>query len=116
MLGRRFRASLAVVPIAVATTVFAVGSPASAACKTDWSNKGAGGRGQYTEEAAPLRSGPAEGCSSDKTLPASTALIYHCFVTNTAGNSWTHVKVQGQNLSGWIWDNHLKDNGSPYKC
>lgn len=118
MLGRRVGAGLAVVPIAVAAVAFAVSSPASAAsCGSySWSNKDPASANEYTIESAPLRSGPMESCSAVRTLSTSTALDYHCYVTNEFGNTWTHVKVKGQDLYGWIWDNHLYSNGSPYRC
>ncbi|MEV6964700.1 hypothetical protein AB0M47_06245 [Hamadaea sp. NPDC051192] len=117
MLGRKLGAALAVVPAVVTAVVFAVSSPAAAACSThSWSDKDPAGANEYTEESAPLRTGPYEDCSAITTLPTSTALNYHCFITNSYGNTWTHVKVKGRDLSGWIWDNHLKDNGSPNRC
>ncbi|MDF4250392.1 hypothetical protein [Streptomyces sp. WMMB303] len=39
---------------------------------------------------------------------------YHCYVTNSYGNTWTYVRVQTGTLSdyGWIYDGNLPSNGS----
>ncbi|MBB5868519.1 hypothetical protein F4553_001898 [Allocatelliglobosispora scoriae] len=74
------------------------------------------GAADPTLDSSPLRTGPYESCTSLKTLPGSTALDYYCYVTNSYDHTWTYVKVRGQNLYGWIFDDHLYSNGSPYKC
>ncbi|MBB5805251.1 hypothetical protein F4560_005019 [Saccharothrix ecbatanensis] len=52
--------------------------------------------------------GPYGDCSID----SSTRLHYHCYTTNDYGNTWTWVRVVGQDIAGWVWDENLQGYGS----
>lgn len=118
MFINKVRTGLVVMALTVAAGVFAVGSPASAAitCGSTVSDKDSSTGGQWTLDSSPLRTGPYESCAAITTLGAGTNVNYFCFFENTYGNTWTYVKVKGQNLYGWIFDDHLYSNGSPVRC
>jgi hypothetical protein len=52
--------------------------------------------------------GPYGDCSIDGYIDSSTRLHYHCYTTNDYGNTWTWVRVVGQDIAGWVWDENLQ--------
>lgn len=90
----------------------------SAACRShSHSAKDPFNNGYPSKSSVPVRSdGPYAGCSIDGYIDSSTRLHYHCYVTNDSGNTWTWVRVVGQDIAGWVWDSNLKYGGSAVKC
>ncbi|MGW3208399.1 SH3 domain-containing protein [Streptomyces sp. NPDC001135] len=66
-------------------------------------------------QTAPLRVGFNSACGTVVTLKSNWKLYYHCVAFN--GSSWwTHVRVEGSNLEGWVWDMNLNNGGSDKEC
>ncbi|MCA6091336.1 SH3 domain-containing protein [Streptomyces sp. SCA3-4] len=118
--------AVAVVPLLVASaTVAATASSASAepsgttACShPTWENKSPG-KGTPKGDSAKIRSGPSEDCSVTKEVSGSTVLQYHCWVENEHGHKWTHVRIDGKDTMGWVYNDRLDDGGSKHpanKC
>lgn len=64
--------------------------------------------GGVTGSSAPVRSqGPNAGCTIDGYIGAGIRLHYHCYVVNSAGNTWTWVRVVGESIAGWVYDGNL---------
>ncbi|WP_129843675.1 SH3 domain-containing protein [Streptomyces sp. RFCAC02] len=123
-----FRARLAasVLPLVLAATALAAApsavaaeAGASACTHPSWSNQDAGtGELRGSETEAAVRSGPYSACPAVGYLHYELA-YYHCFVANSYGNTWTHIRFVnsvGKSVNGWIWDEHLNDGGSNYYC
>ncbi|MBU2698332.1 hypothetical protein CCO04_24895 [Pimelobacter sp. 30-1] len=111
--GRALAASAALPLLAASLVVLSPSAPATAATCTHpaWQNKSAGaGKGTKTG-GTPLRSGPYAACSG-VTISNSKDLFYHCWVRNTEGNYWTHVRVANSETYGWVWNENLNDGGS----
>ncbi|MEU4181025.1 SH3 domain-containing protein [Streptomyces sp. NPDC026589] len=91
-------------------------SAGSAACThPSWVNKDSGsGYGQQLYER--IRTGPSSDCPMTTWVPSSQRLYYHCYWNNSAGNNWTHVRVSGTEVNGWIWNGNLNDGGSRKQC
>jgi hypothetical protein len=73
----------------------------------------------YISKAAypkPMRSGPSQNCYVITDIYPGVKLWYHCYVTNSAGNTWTHLRIDGTQVSGWVWDDNLDDGGSFVHC
>lgn len=114
-MNRRLKAALITIPLFAAGLVVSVGAPASANCGSHpWSNKDSNsGR---TVDNSPIRTGPHEYCSIVRTVGAGTLLYYHCYTVNEAGNTWRHVRINGTETYGWVYDGHMNDNGSFVRC
>ncbi|MEV1005918.1 SH3 domain-containing protein [Streptomyces sp. NPDC049881] len=105
--------TLAVTPAAMADT-----QGAAAECYHPWWENKDSDTGKTYEGSYSIRTGPNQGCPTVTPVIQSNVLFYHCFVTNSAGNTWTHVRVNmsGNDYWGWIWDGNLTDNGSKVRC
>ncbi|MDX3185230.1 SH3 domain-containing protein [Streptomyces sp. NPDC052071] len=97
-----------------APTAGAAVAGAEACTHPAWSNKDAGS-GYISGSSAPLRTGPNEGCPTTATVYGAK-LYYHCYVVNSAGNTWTHARIDGTQINGWIYDGNLNDNGATKAC
>ncbi|MFI7273252.1 SH3 domain-containing protein [Streptomyces sp. NPDC049879] len=127
-ISRRAKLAAAVLPLAFTATSLVTAPAATAgeagadACQknVDWSNKdsGIGFINNTKYVSGPLRTGPNAGCPAVETLWAGNAAYYHCYVLNSAGNTWSHVRivVGGTSYNGWIWDEYLDDGGSTKLC
>ncbi|MEV1008688.1 SH3 domain-containing protein [Streptomyces sp. NPDC049881] len=123
-ISRRAKLAAAVLPLAFTATSL-VTAPAATAGETganacqhpSWSNKdsGTGTIGDHINVGR-IRTGPNEGCDVRHALFDDVTLYYHCFVLNSAGNTWTHVRVKGTDINGWIWDYNLNNGGSTKLC
>ncbi len=116
--ARRLVASAAALPLLIGGLTLATAGPADALTCTHpaWSDKDTSGSGRVTADSTPMRTGPESSCSVVAYVNTSATLWYHCYVSNAAGNTWTNVRIDGTNLTGWIYDANLNDNGSIYHC
>ncbi|HEV2886974.1 MAG TPA: hypothetical protein VGX49_08710 [Jatrophihabitans sp.] len=80
-----------------------------------WSDKDPGS-GTGNSSSTPVHTGPAGSCAVVATVGTAVVLHYHCYVVNSAGNTWTNVRIDGTNIDGWVWDSYLDDGGSFYHC
>ncbi|NYI03761.1 hypothetical protein [Allostreptomyces psammosilenae] len=99
--------------IAVPTTATA----ANSAADCPWT-QGAPTRAQnpyeqtdYTIDETPLRVGPYGACDQIYTYAPGEPVTVRCYVTNSYGNTWSYIPG-----SGWVWDEHLENYGSPHRC
>ncbi|MFI7273253.1 SH3 domain-containing protein [Streptomyces sp. NPDC049879] len=120
----RAKLAAAVLPVAFAATSL-VAAPAATAGETGalacqhpgWSNKDSA-TGRISGSTAPLREGVNAECSNLRTVVGGDTIYYHCYAVNSAGNTWTHVRVrsQGADYYGWIYDGNLANGGSTKHC
>ncbi|KOG86575.1 hypothetical protein [Streptomyces varsoviensis] len=83
-----------------------------------WSNKSPG-KGKSKSGKASVRSGPNKGCTLLFSAGRTYTLYYHCWVKNSAGHKWTHLRVDSEGVSGWVYNKNLDDGGSVHpdnKC
>ncbi|MCX4554005.1 SH3 domain-containing protein [Streptomyces sp. NBC_01387] len=97
-----------------APTAGAATATAAACTHPGWANKDAG-YGYVSGSSAPLRTGPNADCPTTATIYGAK-LYYHCYVYNSAGNTWTHARIEGTEISGWIYDGNLDDGGATKPC
>ncbi|GAB3805017.1 hypothetical protein [Micromonospora zhanjiangensis] len=66
----------------------------------------------------PLRTaGPYSACPIvGRVQPGRNSLLYHCWVRNDVGNTWTWVTVRATGQQGWIYDGNLQFGGSGIDC
>ena len=116
-LRRRLAVGAATLPLVIAGLAIATAGPAEAVTCTHpaWSDKDPGS-GTGNSSSTPVRTGPSAECGVVATVGTDVALLYHCYVTNSAGNTWTHVRIGGYNINGWVYDGNLDDGGSFYHC
>ncbi|MFI0980716.1 SH3 domain-containing protein [Streptomyces sp. NPDC021093] len=111
-----------VTPLLAASAALAVTAPQASAATTgttgadacthpSWSNK-SGGEGTAKGTSATVRTGPNKDCPVTATVGTAVTLYYHCWVTNSAGNKWTHVRISGTQINGWVYNPSLDDGGS----
>ncbi|MCX4967030.1 SH3 domain-containing protein [Streptomyces sp. NBC_00654] len=120
-------ATAAAASLLMAGAVLTATAPAATAVPTGssacpggvgWSNKSPG-TGTAKGDSALLRSGPSEDCGVTYTVGTAVVLNYHCWVKNSAGNKWTHVRVDNTTFQGWVYNARLDDGGSVHpdnKC
>ncbi|MFI7272877.1 SH3 domain-containing protein [Streptomyces sp. NPDC049879] len=126
MTSHRAKLTATAIPLMLAATALITAPTASAgeaiACThPSSSNKDADtGRVKGLNRASvPVHSGPAGSCSEVGRFAYTATAYYHCYRLNSAGNTWTHLRVDyaGDNdVSGWVWDEYLDDGGSIYHC
>jgi hypothetical protein len=112
---------LATTQMLTAVLTLGYSAPASA---TNWDFCGAGPPditgGAWTPEAKantePVWNGPSTNCSHVFSVYTDTRMDYHCYIFNSAGNTWTYMNFPDLGFFGWVWDGNLKDNGSPIHC
>ncbi|MFR9723701.1 SH3 domain-containing protein [Streptomyces sp. MS19] len=109
---------LGAAPVAVADV-----SAAATCTHPSWSNKDSGvGRLRDGLSRAALRTGPNEGCPlvNGEYAYFHNDIYYHCYVRNSANNTWTHVRAynrfDNKSINGWIWDGNLDDAGALKYC
>lgn len=115
---RRTLAGVLAVPLVAAGLVIAgTGTAAAETCTHPaWSDKDNGGSGTGNSSSTPIRTGPEAVCGVVATVGTAVVLYYHCYVVNSAGNTWTNVRISGTNIDGWVYDGNLDDFGSFYHC
>ncbi|WP_129840979.1 SH3 domain-containing protein [Streptomyces sp. RFCAC02] len=114
-------AALLALGLGTAPGAVAAESAAAACTHPSWSNRDAGvGSLEGSRYEAPLHSGPNAGCPVVGEALFHMDIYYHCYVINSAGNSWSHVRAynrfDGESINGWIWDEYLDDFGSTRAC
>ncbi|MDQ1028767.1 hypothetical protein QF035_006349 [Streptomyces umbrinus] len=92
-------------------TVPSAAAAAEACVRPSWSNKSTG-VGHAKEGFARVRLGPSSDCSVNIAVGSNYELQYDCWVINSAGNRWTHVRVPSAATGGWVWNGNLDDGGS----
>lgn len=115
---RRIAVSAVTVPLLAGGLMIATSGPAAAETCThpSWSDKDKTGYGTGNSGSTAMRTGPEASCGIVATVGTSVRLYYHCYRFNAAGNSWTHVRIDGTNLEGWVYDGNLDDYGSLSPC
>ncbi|MEU7481942.1 hypothetical protein AB0A63_38635 [Lentzea sp. NPDC042327] len=117
-----FKALFAIAALAAGGVAIPVSASASdvgalACSQHSHSAKDTFNRGRAAKSSIPIRSaGPYSGCSIDGYVDNTVNLHYHCYVTNSAGNTWTWVRVVDQPVAGWVWDENLVGGGSAVRC
>ncbi|MEU8890456.1 SH3 domain-containing protein [Streptomyces sp. NPDC048442] len=110
-------AGLGAAPAAVADA-----TTAAACAHPRWSNKDSGV--DHVRDSllngAPVRTGPNEGCGVVGRPNWVSDVYLHCYVFNSAGNTWSHVRAYNRftadEYSGWIYDKNLEGKGSTQPC
>lgn len=66
---------------------------------------------------APLRQFPtsSSSCPTVGKIDSSVKLYYHCVYFNGA-NWWTHLRVEGTSVQGWMYNGNLNDDGASKPC
>ncbi|MEU1601981.1 hypothetical protein [Micromonospora matsumotoense] len=73
--------------------------------------------GTVTKADTPLRlAGPYSDCPIVGYLQPGVRLVYHCYVLNDVGNTWTWVRKPGTETWGWVYDGNLANGGSYVRC
>ncbi|MGW7411237.1 SH3 domain-containing protein [Streptomyces sp. NPDC054863] len=108
-------------PAANAAPTSAPSAAPSAAygCGHAWSNKSSGKGYPKAGVTVLIRNGPHESCSATWEATGRVLMQYHCWIENSAGNKWTHIRVDGTNINGWVYNPRLDDGGSVHpdnKC
>ncbi|GAA1167034.1 hypothetical protein GCM10009654_25040 [Streptomyces hebeiensis] len=123
--GNRTKAwAVAALPVASVAALLGTAPAASAvsagasACTSNyfWSNKDSDTGRAVRAVVAPIREVPASCGDKVAAVDSSTKLQYHCYITNSSGNRWTHVRVDGLSTNGWVYSPNLDDGGSTKKC
>jgi hypothetical protein len=109
---RRLVTAAVTLPLLAGGFVALNASTASADCSSHpaWQNLSSGA-GRVTNS-SPIRTGPYESCAVVKQVDTSKDLFYHCWVQNSVGNKWTHVRIANTNTEGWMYNGNLNDGGS----
>jgi hypothetical protein len=115
----RFRLirAVAAIMLAIGGITVAAAAPAGAATCTHpaWTNPDTGS-GHGNSSSTAIHDGPNSGCPVTAYVGSGVLLYYHCWLANSAGNTWTHVRISGTYVEGWVWDAHLDDNGATKHC
>ncbi|HEX8766998.1 MAG TPA: hypothetical protein VF714_01435 [Jatrophihabitans sp.] len=115
---RRLAVGAATLPLVIAGLVVATAGPADAVTCTHpaWTDYDKSNWGTGNSSSTPVRTGPSAECGVIATVGTNVVLWYHCYVVNSAGNTWTNLRIDGTNISGWVYDGNLDDGGSLYHC
>lgn len=70
--------------------------------------------GQFIGSGVNIRTGPGTDCTSLGHGQIGQPATYHCWVVGHDGRTWTHLSTAG--VSGWVRDDFLSGNGSPFHC
>jgi hypothetical protein len=71
--------------------------------------------GHVSSGSRPVHNGPYADCPVNYYVGPTVTLSYDCYVFNSFGNTWTHVR-DPQGREGWIVDGYLNDGGSFDEC
>ena len=115
---RRLVTSAAALALLVGGLAVSTADEAGAVACTSpaWSNK-SNIIGTPLSDGTPVRKGPAGDCDLVWNALTGTQFRYHCYVTDSAGNAWTHVRPDDvPGLSGWVLNSQLDYGGSSLHC
>jgi hypothetical protein len=115
----RWLAGAATVPLVLAGLALTTAGSADAAAPCThpaWSDKDNGGSGTGLSSSTSVRTGPSHDCAEVASVGTNVTLWYHCYVTNSVGNTWTNVRIAGTNIDGWVSDDELDNHGSLFHC
>ena len=84
-------------------------------CLTNWFAKDFE-LGHGTNGSNPIHNGPYGICDVVATVGNSRTLIYDCYVINDYGHKWTHVRVSGSTIGGWVYNPYLSGGGANTGC
>lgn len=116
---RRWLAGAATLPLLVGGLSVVTASPADAitCIHPAWSNKDTNS-GQIWSgyHNINMYDGPMSSCIVVAVLNPGQILYYDCYYLNAAGNEYTHLRIGGTSIEGWVGSNFLDDFGSNYKC
>jgi hypothetical protein len=117
---RRWLAGAATVPLLVAGLSLVTASPADAitCIHPAWSDKDQAGYGEIWGGYSNIHmyDGPMSTCMVVATLNPGQKLYYHCYYLNAAGNEYTHLRIAGTSIEGWVGNDFLNNFGSTYQC
>lgn len=102
------------VVVSIGTTSL-LAAPASAAtsCTRPSHVNVSSGSGHGTKAGGtPIRVGPYSSCGIVRSVGASRLLYYHCWRLNALGHLWTHVRIAGTEVRGWVYNANLDDGGA----
>lgn len=94
--------SLMVAGGAVASATTSAECPAGTSHSANGEGYGYVGPGTHS-----LRTGPSVSCSATTNLPDSTKVWFWCYVTNSSGNAWWWVRVDGKTTAGWMYEGNM---------
>lgn len=117
--SRRVLGTAAVVPLlASAMVVLTPGVAEAVTCGQGWSDKDKSGSGLPDGpggDPVTMHTGIYGDCASAGRVN-NIRLWYHCYRVNSYGHTWTHVRVDGTQAYGWVYDAYLDDGGSTVPC
>ncbi|HEU5270692.1 MAG TPA: hypothetical protein VFU36_12265 [Jatrophihabitans sp.] len=117
---RRWLAAAATLPLLVGGLTVVTASPADAitCIHPAWSDKDQTGYGEIAAGFSNIHmyDGPMSSCGVVATLNPGQKLYYHCYYLNASGNTYTHLRIAGTSIEGWVGDNFLNNYGSAYRC
>jgi hypothetical protein len=87
---------------------------AAACAHPAWRNADEGS-GHVIQSSVAIHNGPYADCGTTFYVFPSDLLYYHCYIFN-GSNTWTHLRLSGSTLEGWVWDAHLDDGGAAAQC
>ncbi|MEV4877426.1 SH3 domain-containing protein [Streptomyces cyaneofuscatus] len=114
---RRLAAILPAVAMVALAVPMATATPAvaHANCGTGASDKDGGSWGKWAN-GANQRSGSSTGCTIHGVAYSSHTLDYHCYTVGNDGHTWTYLRNDATNVSGWVRDDLLSNGGSLRFC
>lgn len=72
--------------------------------------------GSFIGSGVNIRTGPGTDCTSRGHGQRGQSATYHCWVFGHDGRTWTHLRNNVTGVSGWVRDDFLSGNGSPFHC
>ncbi|QNE21112.1 SH3 domain-containing protein [Kribbella qitaiheensis] len=109
---RRLVTAAVTLPLVAGGFIALNAQSASADCGSHpaWQNRSSGA-GKVISS-SPIRTGPYQSCDVVKQVDTSKDLFYHCWVQNSEGHKWTHVRIANTTIEGWMYNGNLNDGGS----
>lgn len=116
---RRWLASAATLPLLVGGLTLSTASSASGnsipCTHPAWTNPDTGS-GHVLVSSTPMYTGPEASCGVVDYINPGTLLYYHCYVVNANGYHYTHLRIAGDTIQGWIYSARLDDGGASHYC
>ena len=116
---RRFLTAAAVAPLlASAMVVLTPGVAEAVTCGQGWSDNDKTNYGYPDgpgDGSVTMHTGIYGDCASAGKVN-NIRLWYHCYRVNSYGHTWTHVRMDGSDVKGWVYDAYLSNGGSNVPC